>query len=427
MYPNLKSNPMSKKLFFILQFVSFISFSQTFPVGRMTINFKDASRSGGAAANATITVPSGGSGRSVGTELFYPSTTAGNNTSAANGQFPVVVFGHGFVMAASDYTNVANRLAGLGYIVALPRTENEGPLPFPFPDHAEFANDIKFLASAVQSLNTTTITSLNSFNGKVTNKSAIGGHSMGGGCSFIAAQNNSTVTCLFNMAAATSNTASSTNSSNGGAGLVTIPTLVISGEKDNVADTIVQNSHYTPTASSIKFHVIIKDVTHCDFGNGTSTTCNIGQAPCSGANCNQILFEKYMAYLEPFLANQLKSNCAEGQRFMDSINTVSPNRVGRKITGILPCISTNLSENNMNELLSVFPNPIENKLSITFKTILSETKVILSDVAGRIIYQRDIDSTDRQQDIDVSHLETGIYFLKVSANNKSWAQKIIKY
>jgi dienelactone hydrolase len=421
---------MKKTLLIISTCIALFSQAQPFPVGRMTINFKDASRTGGSAASATITVPTGGTGRSIGTQMFYPATTAGNNTSAATGQFPVVVFGHGFVMAASDYTNVANRLASLGYIVALPRTENEGPIPFPIPDHAQFAADIAFLASAVQTLNTTTITSLSSFNGKVTNKSAIGGHSMGAGCAYIGAQNNTTLTCLFNMAAATSNTASATNSSTAGAGLVTVPTLVISGEKDNVADTTVQNNHYNPTASAIKFHVIIKDVTHCDFGNGTSGTCTIGQAACSGAGCNATMFARYMSYLEPFLDNLLKNDCAAGNTFMSLIQNPSADRVGRKITGTLACTTTGIQNHNFNQQFSIYPNPTEGKLDIAFHTeIKSAVLFELYDISGRLVLTstQNIDnSAEMKKELNLENLDNGSYILYVRQNEFKTAYKIIK-
>ena len=271
-----------------------------------------------------------GSGRTIGTEVYYPATVAGNNQPVATGQFPIVVFGHGFAMTYDNYDNVYNRLASLGYIVLLPRTESG---IFPTPVHADFGLDLKVLANQGMALNTiNTPTALTVFNGKVIQKSAIGGHSMGAGCSFLAASGNNTVTCVFNFAAATSN---NTPNSIASASLVTVPTLVISGEKDNVADTSVQNSHYNPTASSKKFHVIIKDVTHCDFGNGTSTTCNIGQASCGNTTCNTNLFRRYMTYVEPFLENQLKGVCLAGKQFMDTIQSPSSVRVGRKITGTL--------------------------------------------------------------------------------------------
>ena len=304
------------------------SFAQL-PVGHMSINFKDASRSGGYSISGGVTMT--GTGRTIGTEVYYPATVAGNNQPVASGQYPIVVFGHGFAMTYDNYDNVYNRLASLGYIVLLPRTESG---IFPTPSHGDFAADLKLLASQGMALNTiNTPTALAIFNGKVLQKSAIGGHSMGGGCSYVAAQSNTTVTCLFNMAAATSNTAGV--SSVAGASLVTVPTLVISGQMDNVADTTVQNSHYNPTASTKKFHVIIKDVTHCDFGNGTSTTCTIGQAACGSTTCNMSLFRRYMTYLEPFLENQLKGVCQAGKQFMDTIQAPSAVRVGRKITGTL--------------------------------------------------------------------------------------------
>ena len=319
---------MKKNVSFIIAFIfTTIAFAQL-PVGHMSINFKDASRSGGFTISGGIAMP--GTGRTIGTEVYYPATVAGNNQPVATGQFPIVVFGHGFAMTYDNYDNVYNRLASLGYIVLLPRTESG---IFPTPVHADFGLDLKLLANQGMALNTiNTPTALATFNGKVIQKSAVGGHSMGAGCSFLAASGNNTVTCVFNFAAATSN---NTPNSIASASLVTVPTLVISGQLDSVADSLVQNSHYNSTAAAKKFHVIIKDVTHCDFGNGTSGTCNIGQGSCGNTTCNMNLFRRYMTYVEPFLDHQLKGICLKGKQFMDTIQSSSSVRVGRKITGTL--------------------------------------------------------------------------------------------
>ena len=190
-----------KKL--LLSFASCLTIfcqAQTFPVGHMSINFKDAARTGGFSITGTTVITMPGTGRNIGTEVYYPATIAGNNTAVAAGQYPIVVFGHGFAMTYDNYDNIYNRLAALGYIVLLPRTESG---LFPTPNHADFGADLKLLANQGMLLNTTnTPTALTTFNGKVLQKSAIGGHSMGGGCSYISAQNNTTLTCLFNLAAA---------------------------------------------------------------------------------------------------------------------------------------------------------------------------------------------------------------------------------
>ncbi len=418
---------MKKNLLFIFSFISASIFAQTFMVGKMTIDFKDASRTGGSAGGATIVVPAGGTGRSVGANLFYPATSAGNATPVANGQFPVVVFGHGFVMAASDYTNVANRLASLGFIVAVARTENEGPIPFPTPSHDNFGLDLSFLANAVQTLNTSTVAAVTMFNGKVTNKSAVGGHSMGGGCSFVAAKSNTALTCLFNFAAATTN---NTPNSIGSASLVTVPTLIISGQEDSVADTTVQKDHYIATASSKKFHVVIKGVKHCDFGNGTSGTCTIGQAACSGAGCNTILFNRYMTYLEPFLANQLKNDCGEGNRFMDTINSASPNRVTLRKLGTLACSSIGVTEINLFNEFNLYPNPTTNNVTVSFLSNSNEAiSFTVVDVTGKLVL-KEVENSYNQKTISktimLNDLDKGTYILFVTQGSTKQAHKIIK-
>lgn len=315
---------MKTTALFLLLFTAFSLRSQ-YQVGHMSLNFKDASRSGGYAISGGIQMP--GSGRDIGTEIYYPASAAGNNVAVATGTFPVIVLGHGFAMDWSSYDNIYNKLASTGYIVALPRTE--GSLS---PTHADFGADLRLLGSLLQSLNTSTVTGTTSFNGKLSSKTAIGGHSMGAGCSFLAAASNTTLTCLFNFAAATTNPSSISSAS-----LTTAPTLMFSGQRDCVADTTVQNSHYAALASGKKFHVIVKDVTHCDFGNGSNFNCTFGQGTsgCSNTISNTLAFGRYMNYLEPFLAFHLKDNCSEGLRFMDSIQLSSPIRTGRKITGTL--------------------------------------------------------------------------------------------
>ncbi len=411
---------MKKNL--IIIFVALLSnlFSQTFPIGRMSINFKDALRTGGYSIGGGIQMP--GTGRDVGAEVYYPATVAGTNVALASGQFPVVIFGHGFVMTYDNYDNIYNDLASKGYIVALPRTEGSFS-----PNHLDFGKDLSFLSSEVLNLNSTASPSIVTlFNTKVIQKSALGGHSMGGGCSFIGAQNNNTITCLFNMAAATSNTAGI--SSLAGASLVTVPTLVFSGQKDCVADTIVQNSHYGSLASSKKFHVIIKDVTHCDFGNGASFNCTFGQntSGCGNTISNSTAFTRYMNYLLPFLNNQLKSDCSEGQRFMDSINANSTVRVGRKMQGTIACIISGIQKGKANLTMELFPNPASDKLKFVFdqNSFVKPIFIKLTDQAGRIVLEKIFETYDGEMDIKA--LAGGMYFVEIYNNEQAITKKLMK-
>lgn len=389
---------------------------QTYPVGHMSINFKDITRSGGYSISGGIST-STATGRDIGTEVYYPATIAGNNQPVASGQFPVIAFGHGFVMSWDSYDNIYNLLASKGYIVLLPRTEGGFS-----PTHAEFGSDLKYLANAGMTLNSiSSPTVLTIFNGKVAQKSAIGGHSMGAGSSYLAAANNNSITCLFNFAAATTNP-SSINS----ASLISVPALVISGARDCVADTTVQNSHYNALGSSKKYHVILKQLTHCDFGNGTNTNCTLGQGSsgCGNQVSNSLAFSRYMGYLEPFLNNLLKNDCPEGQRFMDSVNAASSIRAGLKKQGSIACISTSLEETK-EALFSISPNPVEDWLQITLtKQFDSDVKVEIINLTGQVLYNSFINNT--HSSLDLSNYSKGLYFIRLSTQKNQHTLKFIK-
>ncbi len=410
---------MKKQLLLIFSALSLSMLSQPFAVGHMSINFKDVGRTGGYAISGGVTTNTA-SGRDIGTEVYYPATTAGNNQPVVAGQFPVVVIGHGFVMGWDSYDNIYNQLASKGYIVLLPRTEGSFS-----PTHAEFGADLKYLANAGMNLNTVSTPSvLLTFNGKVAQKSAIGGHSMGAGSSYLAAANNTSITCLFNFAAATTNPSSISSAS-----LVTVPTLVISGARDCVADTTVQNGHYNALASTKKFHVILTQLTHCDFGNGTNGNCTLGQGTsgCGNQVSNALAFPRYMNYLQNFLDNQLKNDCPAGQRFMDSVNTVSSLRAGLKKLGDITCIATGIKE-SVSSFYSVFPNPTHNTVTINFNNeSLSNLKLEIINTTGQIVYNSAIDENRREITLNIETLDSGIYFLVISNHEKKYIQKLVKY
>lgn len=412
---------MKIKTLIVLCIINIVLHAQTFPVGQISINFKDAARSGGLATSGAVQMP--GTGRDISTELFYPAVSNGTQVAMANGVFPVVVLGHGFVMTFDNYNNIYNKLASEGFIVALPRTE--GSLS---PNHLEFGKDIAYLSEAVKALNTISSPSaITLFNGKVSSKTALGGHSMGGGCSLIGAQNNSSITCAFNMAAALSNTAGI--SSIAGASLVTVPVLYLSAQRDCVTDTTVQNNHYFNTAANKKFQVILKDMTHCDFGNGTSALCVFGQnsSGCANTTANSLLFDRYMNYLAPFLKNQLKDDCLEGVRFMDSITSNSSLRSGRKITGSIACVTGVNEEKNQNAI-HIFPNPVKELLEIrTSRFDLNSSKIILYDAYGSAVrFSSKMDVSGTSVVLDCSSLNPGIYFISVLFHGEHILKKIVK-
>jgi photosystem II stability/assembly factor-like uncharacterized protein len=75
---------------------------------------------------------------------------------------------------------------------------------------------------------------------------------------------------------------------------------------------------------------------------------------------------------------------------------------------------------------NIFPNPAKNKIQIECPDFITEngTLVILS-IDGREFLNREVGQGNENIEIDVSHLETGMYLCKISTDNKSSTKKLI--
>jgi hypothetical protein len=246
---------------------------------------------------------------------------------------------------------------------------------------------------------------------------------MGGGSSFLGAANNSSIACLFNFAAAQTNPRSSL-----AAKTVTVPTLIIGGQNDCVAPALTnQNVMWDSTASSNKFAIILKNLTHCDFGNGTNTNCLFGQIStgCGSTVTNTLALKLYMNFLNPFLAANLKNDCVEATRFMDSVN-LSQVIFSKKLLGTITCTSTKLNSFYSYDNITVYPNPSKELVYITLEnTNGSELKVELINILGQVqlseIYK------NKTLVLNLSLLTANIYSLRIYKNNILIAtKKIIK-
>lgn len=280
-----------------------ITIAQTFPIGSRTITFNDPSRTGGFGSG-------GGAGRQIQTEIYYPATSAGSNTNVANGKFPVVVFGHGFAMTWDAYKPVYDSLARIGYVVALPRTEGS---IIPAPSHLDFGKDLALVLNKILAFDTVPSSP---FFGKLNGKGAIGGHSMGGGATFLAAPYTNKANCYFTFAAAETNPKASTAAKS-----ATQPHLLLGGTYDCVAPiNSNQQLMYDSLGSNCKTLVSITRAYHCQF-NADNFNCTFGEGTCftSGGMTrdSQLLMVRF--YLHPFLNYYLKGDCNEGVKLKDRL------------------------------------------------------------------------------------------------------------
>ena len=290
-----------KKIFTIVIMIVIVnsSIAQPYATGKQFINFTDISRNN----------------RSVPTEIYYPANIAGDNVpiSAGMTKFPVVVFGHGFFIGTTAYKWLADSLVKNGYIVVFPTTEG-GILP----NHLNFSLDLVFLSSIVPALNDLPTSFLYQ---RIIKKAAVGGHSMGGGASFLAAAGSKPdIYALFNFAAA------ETNPSAYSAATQNVkPSLIFSGSRDCITLPSVQQTMYNNSILACRTYINITDALHCQFANN-NFLCTTGQftSGCNNTPINAFeVFSKTITLLLPFLDYYLKDNCNSGDIFFNAYNSLT--------------------------------------------------------------------------------------------------------
>ncbi len=381
-----------KKLLLTVNIVSLFFYlnGQNYQIGHRQVTYTDPSRNN----------------RSILTEVYYPATTAGNNVPVANGQFPVLVFGHGFLMGWDSYKNFWDTLVPMGYIMVFPRTE--GSIS---PSHNEFGLDLRFLNEKIKSENNNSASFLYQH---VANTSAIMGHSMGGGCTFIAGENYTNVTTIVNFAAAVTNNPSSITTAAG----VTVPLLMFCGENDGATPpSDHQIPMYEACASNCKTLITIKGGGHCYFAN-YNFNCSLGEATTSPQPT--ITREEQQAHvmylLKPYLNYMLKNDAAQGTLFLSRLYN------NANITYVRNC-NTSINDNSYFDIL-VFPNPTSDKFNVYLDNNYIGSQIIIRDIIGNIIYSGTISNTEEK--INMENYSDGVYILTINKGLEQKNFKIIK-
>lgn len=359
-------------------------------VGHITSTFTDPSRNN----------------RLISAEVYYPSTSAGSNAPLVTGTFPLIVFGHGFVMPPSAYQNIWTSLVPEGYIVVLPSTESGFS-----PVHASFGQDLRFLVSEIQSNGVGVLIPSSG----VASTVAIMGHSMGGGSSFLAAANNASITTMVSFAAA------NTNPSSISAALqVSVPTLVFSGTNDCVAPpTQHQNSMYDSTQSLYKTQINITGGGHCYFANN-NLNCSFGEGTCSPSpTISRVQQQSTVSdFLKPWLAYFLKGDCPQAQVFQDSLFQSS--RITFRQSQPIACGATRMEVQHVESEFLVYPNPAHGSFTLVGHAP-DLTLISVFSAEGLQVMNLRVNHAAAQQTIDLSALSPGVYVLR----GRRYQQKVM--
>jgi len=281
---------MKKLLLCLIPFLASTAFAQ-FPVGSRTITYNDPARSN----------------RAIQCEVYYPGVTAGNNAVVAVGEFPIIIFGHGFTMQPTAYPNWKDEFVPDGYIMIFPGTETSFS-----PSHENFGLDLRFLATEMQDEGTNVSSP---FYQHVSDRTAIMGHSMGGGATFLASSGFAGVDCIVGLAPA-----ETTPSAVAAAATVTTPTMILSGTSDGV--TPPADHHipiYNGVGAACKYFVNIQNGSHCRFASSPGL-CTVGEfipGTLSAADQQAVSY----AVCHPWFDYFLKDDCAAWDDYLTALST----------------------------------------------------------------------------------------------------------
>jgi hypothetical protein len=384
---------MKKKIYSILASLLFVSttlLAQPFGVGHTTAAFFDSSRN-----------------RNVPTEIYYPADSPGENVPVALGSFPVIVFGHGFLMSWEAYQNFWTALVPDGDVICFPTTETGFS-----PNHETFGADLKFVAAQMQIENGN---SGSIFFEKLSEKRALMGHSMGGGASFLAAADNPAISTLINFAAA-----ETTPSAIAAAVSVVAPTLMFSGSDDCVTPPAEhQIPMYNNLAADCKTHISIIDGAHCYFAD-FNFFCNLGESLCnpSPAITREAQQLATFDFLTLWLDYSLRDNLDAFAVFNDSLQN------SNRITYEQSCNTIGIAEKSTDPAITLFPNPVVDKVNF----VVSEGNIgglmMIYNVMGEWVYQQQISKSEFQ--IDMSGFTTGLYWVVYFKNESTYTEKFFK-
>ncbi len=330
---------MKKLLTALLILIGSNAFSQ-YAIGHRTVTYNDAARSN----------------RAISCEIYYPGVSAGDNVAVVAGEFPIIVFGHGFTMQPGAYPNWNNEFVPEGYIIVLPSTETGFS-----PVHQEFGLDLRFLATQMQAEGQNISSP---FYQHISDRTALMGHSMGGGASFLAASGFAGVDCIVGLAPA------ETNPSAVAAGVnVSAPTMILSGSSDGVTPPA---DHHIPIydglASNCKYFVSIQNGSHCRFASnpGLCTFGEIIPGSLSAANQQAVSY----AVCHPWFSYFLKDDCNAWDDFQAALSSeTNLGTINSDCENSAPVIIDNSgtlsSDNQVNYQWYLDGNPIPNETAQT--------------------------------------------------------------
>ncbi|MGB3343752.1 MAG: T9SS type A sorting domain-containing protein, partial [Aequorivita sp.] len=84
-----------------------------------------------------------------------------------------------------------------------------------------------------------------------------------------------------------------------------------------------------------------------------------------------------------------------------------------------------IEENNLENGVTLYPNPASSVVNLVNKTNLSLDKMVIYDINGKLINQIDLRSMQGEKSVDVSALASGVYMVQIIGDDASTVKRLI--
>ncbi len=108
---------------------------------------------------------------------------------------------------------------------------------------------------------------------------------------------------------------------------------------------------------------------------------------------------------------------------MDSLGRLKANAFGLRV---MDPVVTSLDEEDLNNVISIYPNPAEDLISIDLSSLESVERIQLFDLSGKVVLETSSVSNSQKSVLDLSELEKGVYIVRINSGSELYTQKIVK-
>ncbi len=107
-------------------------------------------------------------------------------------------------------------------------------------------------------------------------------------------------------------------------------------------------------------------------------------------------------------------------------STGNINSMAYKVNAVYPIIYSGIESVYSNNSCSVYPNPSNGQVTVQLPISLDDIEVKILDVTGKVVMTEMVkQNVNNDINIDVSHLQNGIYFVSAKVANRSYQSKLV--